>query len=132
MSLTSIAIILIAALILFGPEDLPVFARVLGKVVYNVRKYANEITKEFQDVIDTPSNIANDVLKGSGKESKGRSSSDSKSEPEDKGDDGEEFLTYDEEEKVTDDKAAENEDNNPLAALPADIVTKPKDKQAGE
>lgn len=54
MSLTEISLILLVALILFGPEDLPVVARAVGKIVYQGRKYLREISQEFQEVIDTP------------------------------------------------------------------------------
>lgn len=54
MSLTEIGLILLVALILFGPEDLPVVARAVGKIVYQGRKYLREISLEFQGVIDTP------------------------------------------------------------------------------
>ena len=124
MSLTQIAIIMLIALILFGPEDLPVIARALGKMVAKVRGFIKEISKEFQDVIDTPTNIINDVIKEPSKEKKSDSQSPStekKSESvnNDKSDDGEELLTYEDK-------------NNPLSELPEDIVTYPKDKQAGE
>ena len=124
MSLTQIAIIMLIALILFGPEDLPVFARALGKMVAKVRWFIKEISKEFQDVIDTPTNIINDVIKEPSKEKKSKTAEPlpstektSQSENDDKSGDGEELLTY--------------EDNsNPLSELPADIVTYP-DKASG-
>ncbi|KUO66341.1 MAG: hypothetical protein APF84_18105 [Gracilibacter sp. BRH_c7a] len=136
MSLMQIAIIMIIALILFGPEDLPVFARALGKTVYNIRKFANEITKEFKDVIDTPTNMVNDVLKEPNKEkiTKEKSFSEEKSPSEKESDDREELLTYEDNKLEEKPKTIDTESNysNPLSDLPADVVTYPKDKQAGE
>lgn len=135
MSLTQIGIIMVIALILFGPEDLPVFARALGKTVRNVRKFASEITKEFQGVIDTPTNMVNDVLKEPKKEiiTKGKSSSGETSPLEKESDDREELLTY-EDNKLEENKEskADTQDTNPLSELPADVVKYSKDKQAGE
>lgn len=135
MSLTQITIILVIALILFGPEDLPVFARALGKTVHKVRKFASEITKEFQSVIDTPTNIVNDVLKepNKGNTAKEKLSSGETSQLEKESDDREELLTY-EDNKLEETKKAEidSQDTNPLSELPADIVKFSKDKQAGE
>lgn len=135
MSLTQIAIIMVIALILFGPEDLPVFARALGKTVHKVRKFASEITKEFQGVIDAPTNIVNDVLKepNKGKTAKEKSSSGETSQLEKESDDREELLTY-EDNKLEETKKMEtdSQDTNPLSELPADIVKFSKDKQAGE
>lgn len=133
MGLTEIALILVVALILFGPEDLPVFARAFGKIVYQVRKYANEITKEFKDVIDTPSNVAKDVLKVPEKGSKGKVLPEGAPELKNEDDNDEEFLTYEDEKVIKDEKKKEEpEDLNPLSELPADTVSQPKDKQAGE
>lgn len=135
MSLTQIGIIMVIALILFGPEDLPVFARALGKTVRNVRKFTSEITKEFQGVIDTPTNMLNDVLKEpkKGKTTTGKSSSEETSALEKESDDREELLTY-EDNKLEENKESEadSQDINPLSELPADIVKYSKDKQAGE
>jgi len=49
-----IILILGIALILFGPEDLPDIARTIGKVVFEIRKATQELTREFQDSMDTP------------------------------------------------------------------------------
>ena len=49
-----IILILAIALILFGPEDLPDIARTIGKVVFEIRKATQELTREFQDSMDTP------------------------------------------------------------------------------
>ncbi len=134
MSLTQIGIIMVIALILFGPEDLPVFARALGKTVRNVRKFASEITKEFQGVIDTPTNMVNDVLKEPKKEktTKGKSSGET-SPLEKESEDREELLTYEDNKlEETKESQADSQETNPLSELPADIVKFSKDKQAGE
>lgn len=57
MSITELALILFVALILFGPEDLLVIAKTLGRIVREVRKYTDEISKEFQDTFDNASDI---------------------------------------------------------------------------
>ena len=59
MGFTEILLILAIALILFGPEDLPDIARTIGKVVFEIRKATNDLTREFQNSMDTPSNIMN-------------------------------------------------------------------------
>lgn len=119
MGLTEIGLIMFVALILFGPEDLPVVARTLGKMVYQVRKYASELNKEFQEAIDTPSKVVNNAIKDSLSESK-------VSKTEEKREDTEELLSYEEEkDEVPVNVPAEN--NNPLAELPSDIVSSPKD-----
>jgi sec-independent protein translocase protein TatB len=124
MSFTEIALILFVALILFGPEDLPVIARTLGKMVFQVRRFMNEITKEFQDAIDTPSNVINDVLKDQPGTSKKSGAAKKEDEPE------EELLTY--EESKQEPSAETTKDANPLAELPSDIISYSKESQAGE
>ena len=59
MGFSEIFLILVIALILFGPEDLPDIARTIGKVVFGIRKATNELTREFQNSMDTPKNILN-------------------------------------------------------------------------
>ena len=54
MGMSEIFIIMAIALILFGPEDLPDIARTIGKVVFEIRKATQELTKEFQNSIDPP------------------------------------------------------------------------------
>lgn len=124
MGLTEIALIMFVALILFGPEDLPVIARALGKTVFQVRKFVNEISREFQEAIDTPTNVINEVLKDT-------PSKEKLPKAEDKAKDTEELLSYeDKREEVSADVSAK--ETNPLAELPSDIVSAPKDTQAGE
>lgn len=59
MGFTEILLIMAIALILFGPEDLPNIARRIGKAYFEIRKVTNELTKEFQRSIDSPTNILN-------------------------------------------------------------------------
>lgn len=59
MGFSEIFLIMAVALILFGPEDLPDIARTIGKVVFEIRKATNDLTKEFQNSMDTPNNIMN-------------------------------------------------------------------------
>lgn len=124
MGLTEIALIMFVALILFGPEDLPVIARTLGKIMFQVRKITNEIGKEFNDAINTPGNVVNEALKDTPAKK-----NTPKSEKEEE--DTEELLTL---EEITKKVSADNttEGKNPLEELPSAIVSSPKDKQAGE
>ena len=59
MGLTQIVIILVLALILFGPEDLPKIARQLGKIVYQIRKAYNDLSRELRDMADMPDTVIN-------------------------------------------------------------------------
>ena len=52
MGISEIFLILVIALILFGPEDLPDIARTIGKAVFEIRKATQELTREFQDSMD--------------------------------------------------------------------------------
>ncbi|MDA8441844.1 MAG: twin-arginine translocase TatA/TatE family subunit [Peptococcaceae bacterium] len=54
MGFGEIIFIMVVALILFGPEDLPKVARVIGKIIYEIRKLTNDFTKEFHNFIETP------------------------------------------------------------------------------
>jgi len=63
MGLTEIALILFVALILFGPDDLPVIANTIGKLVRQGRKMMNELTREFSNTISMQSDTIMDSLK---------------------------------------------------------------------
>ncbi|HHV64550.1 MAG TPA: twin-arginine translocase TatA/TatE family subunit [Peptococcaceae bacterium] len=124
MSFTEITLIMFIALILFGPEDLPVIARALGKIVLQIRKITQEITQEFQQAINAPSEVISEALKEVPAKSK-------TSKPEDKAKDNEELLSYEDEAKdVSLQKPVQ--ETNPLTELPSEIITLPKDTQAGE
>ena len=111
MGISEILLILVVVLILFGPEDLPVIARSIGKLVFEIRKATMELTKEFQSTIDTPTKIMNKAFEdtistpASGKDKKTPQSVD-EPQPE------EELLTYEEEIP-----------KDPLAELPSDMVS---------
>jgi Tat protein translocase TatB subunit len=125
MSFTEIALIMFVALILFGPEDLPVVARALGKIVFQARKIMQELTQEFQQVINTPSNVINEVLKDTPAQA-------AKPEPEKQEENTEELLSY--EENTTGDSSEKQVQGttNPLTELPSEIVSSPKDTRVGE
>ncbi|ODA41999.1 twin-arginine translocase TatA/TatE family subunit [Desulfosporosinus sp. BG] len=112
MGLTEIILILVIALILFGPEDLPDIARTLGKVVFEIRKATNELTKEFQSSLDTPANVLNKAFEQtiSSKTSEQETVIPPK-EAEDISND-EKLLTYEDEKP-----------DDPLAELPLDMVS---------
>lgn len=62
MSFNELIILMVIALVLFGPEDLPDVARAIGRVVFEVKKIAGDMTKEFQDAVNTPSNVLKKTL----------------------------------------------------------------------
>ncbi|GAB6153517.1 twin-arginine translocase TatA/TatE family subunit [Desulfosporosinus burensis] len=111
MGLSEILLILVVVLILFGPEDLPVIARSIGKVVFEIRKATLELTKEFQNTIDTPSKIMNKAFEQT---TSTRASSQDAHEPEsaETSKSEEELLTYEDESP-----------KDPLAELPSDMVS---------
>ncbi|RNC29616.1 MAG: Sec-independent protein translocase protein TatB [Candidatus Dichloromethanomonas elyunquensis] len=113
MGLTELVLILVVALILFGPEDLPVIARTLGKIFFQVRKYTEELTREFQDAINIPEKVINDALTESPAQTKALA---------EKNDDAEELLTY--EDYPGDTPAKPMQEANPSADLPSDSVMK--------
>lgn len=111
MGLSEILLILVVVLILFGPEDLPVIARSIGKVVFEIRKATNELTKEFQSAIDTPTNIMNKAFEQTtSTRTSGQDTNDVQSAEDSKPE--EELLTYEDEIP-----------KDPLAELPSDMVS---------
>lgn len=121
MSFSELVVLMVIALILFGPEDLPDVARAVGRVVFEVKKIAGDMTREFQDVVKTPSNVLEKAfedtvkrpspVKESKEESANSPDSPEKSTvdaPFSKEADQEELLTYDE---------------DPLAELPEEMVS---------
>lgn len=153
MGLGEILIILVIALIIFGPDDLPDIARKLGKIVYQVRKSMNEMSKEFKDAMDTPSNVLNKALEQSVSTSSrgGKRTADASPDEEskektegEKAKDGsekdetldevllkdkvllkdEELLKYEDEESGPEDSSVEdNSSRDPLSKLPPDMVS---------
>ncbi|MDR0433565.1 MAG: twin-arginine translocase TatA/TatE family subunit, partial [Gracilibacteraceae bacterium] len=63
MSFTEIALIIFVALIVFGPEDLPVIARSLGGMVYQARRLWADLTSEVKDAWETPADVWNESVK---------------------------------------------------------------------
>lgn len=130
MSLNEIVVLLVIALIIFGPDDLPDIARALGKIVFEIRKIFNEMTKEFQDAVNTPKNMLQKTLdetinptpaksttsKVEKKEGVTATTKEEKTETVDSKDDAEEnapqeeLLTYDDE-------------DDPLKELPEEMVS---------
>jgi Tat protein translocase TatB subunit len=136
MSFSSIVLIMAVALILFGPEDLPVIARTLGKFVGQIRRFAAEMSREFHDAIESPAKVIDEVLKEVPEKEKPSSDTvppekDTDSQ-EEKPDEPEEFLTYEDSTRDSAGVAPGSTEMNPLADLPPDIVVYPADKQEGE
>jgi len=134
MSFTEIALILFVALVLFGPEDLPVIARTLGKIVGQIRRYSNELTKEFKEAINTPGTILNEAFKDPLQDTKKDTKTTGDKDKKPTEDDSEKLLTYEETEKNDESKKddTDTEGSNPLLDLPQEIVSRPNDKQAGD
>ncbi|AET66964.1 Sec-independent protein secretion pathway component [Desulfosporosinus orientis DSM 765] len=112
MGISEIFLILVVVLILFGPEDLPVIARSIGKLVFEIRKATDELTKEFQGTINTPTNIINKAFEQTMSSSAAKKDTDpSPSETQDSKTD-EVLLSYEDEIP-----------KDPLAELPSDMVS---------
>lgn len=111
MGFSEILLILVVVLILFGPEDLPVIARSIGKIVFEIRKATLELTKEFQSTIDTPSTILNKAFEQTmSTPTAGQDTQKSQDVEESKKED--DLLTYEDEIP-----------KDPLAELPSDMVS---------
>jgi len=134
MSFNEIIILLIIALVLFGPDDLPDIARALGKVVREIKKLTSDMTKEFQEAVNTPSNMVkktiNDTLYGTPNKSNQETKKEEKEEKK-------ETTTASTKEEAKQDKAtSDNEEkeelltyeDDPLAELPQDMVSYEKEK----
>ncbi len=61
MGFGELIFIMLFALILFGPEDLPRVARAVGKTVYELRNATGVVTKEFEKYVQTAENVKTDV-----------------------------------------------------------------------
>ncbi|HZW84196.1 MAG TPA: twin-arginine translocase TatA/TatE family subunit [Candidatus Deferrimicrobium sp.] len=51
MSLPELFFILVLALILFGPEELPKIARTIGKTIYEIKKATSDVQQEVRKVV---------------------------------------------------------------------------------
>jgi sec-independent protein translocase protein TatA len=110
LNFTEILLIMGIALILFGPEDLPEIARTIGKIVYEIRKATQDVTKEIQGSIDTPSKVLNKALDFS--ERKPETKPSQPSDGVENSGIKEELLTFEDENPA-----------DPLAELPSDMVS---------
>ena len=111
MGLSEILLILVVVLILFGPEDLPVIARSIGKLFFEVRKATLDLTKEFQSTIDVPTTIMNKAFEQTtSTRASGQDTLEPQSREESKPE--EELLTFEDEVP-----------KDPLADLPLDMVS---------
>lgn len=54
ISLTEIIVVCVVALLLFGPEQLPVLARGIGKVAGELKRTSNSLRREFYNSVYTP------------------------------------------------------------------------------
>lgn len=57
MSFGELIFLMALALILFGPEDLPVVARTVGRVIFELRKATADLTREFQTNLSMPADV---------------------------------------------------------------------------
>ncbi|MDR2737079.1 MAG: twin-arginine translocase TatA/TatE family subunit, partial [Gracilibacteraceae bacterium] len=64
MSMTGIVVILIAALLLFGPEEMPKIARTIGKLFHQAQKIYQAYAKDFRDMIEEPMEEVKKIEKG--------------------------------------------------------------------
>lgn len=95
MDFSELLVLMVIALILFGPEDLPKIARAMGKAVHAIRTLAQEFTRELQNAAADPVNAVNKAM-----EYKSEDTSNEKPD--------QELLVYEE---------------DPLAELPQDMVS---------
>ena len=123
MGITEIVLIMAIALIMFGPEELPDIARKIGRIVFEVRKATNELTKEFQSSIDIPSKVVNKVFEPTPSPRVADKEPHSTQNVEQKTlDADEDLLTYEDEILVTK-VPLKTKGNDPLAELPSDMVS---------
>lgn len=54
VSITEITVIFLVALVLFGPEQLPVLARSLGKLTGQVKRTSDSLRREFYNSVYPP------------------------------------------------------------------------------
>jgi Tat protein translocase TatB subunit len=65
VNFAEIAVIFVVALLLFGPEQLPQFARQLGKLTADFRKLSNSVRREWYNAVYPPaSEIRRDIETG--------------------------------------------------------------------
>ncbi|MEN9846259.1 MAG: hypothetical protein RIS36_1406 [Pseudomonadota bacterium] len=64
VNLSEIVVIFLVALVLFGPEQLPVLARTLGKLTGQVKRTSESLRREFYNSVYTPGQEARNTLNG--------------------------------------------------------------------
>jgi len=120
VGISGIFLVLVIALILFGPEDLPNIARTIGKLFFEIRKATNELTKEFQSSMDGPGNILNKAFEQT---TSPRVAKQVTHDAQENSITDEELLTYEDEIPTSEESLKVKEDDDPLAELPLDMVS---------
>lgn len=121
MGFSEILLIMVIALILFGPEDLPDIARTIGKVIFEIRKATNDMTKEFQSsIMDNPVNMINKAFEQTAPPHVTVTHNEQSGADDRKTD--EELLTYEDEIPVSE-EPSKTKSEDPLAELPLDMVS---------
>jgi TatA/E family protein of Tat protein translocase len=64
VSITELTVIFLVALVLFGPEQLPVLARTLGKLTGQVKKTSDSLRREFYNSVYPPGQDVRNALNG--------------------------------------------------------------------
>ncbi|SHN77817.1 Sec-independent protein translocase subunit TatA/TatB [Desulfitobacterium chlororespirans] len=131
MSFNELIILMVIALVLFGPEDLPDVARAIGKVVFEVKKIAGDMTKEFQDAVNTPSNVLKKTLDDTLKTPAPKKSSQEEKKTAAAAPSTVAAVTPEAADTPSDENATPNKDDeelltydeDPLAELPQDMVS---------
>lgn len=54
IGMTELVVILVVALLVFGPQKLPELARSLGKAMNEFRRASNDLRASFQDAVESP------------------------------------------------------------------------------
>jgi Sec-independent protein translocase protein TatA len=64
ISITECTVIFLVALLLFGPEQLPVLARTIGKLSGQVRRTSDSLRRELYNSVYTPGEDVKNALNG--------------------------------------------------------------------
>jgi Tat protein translocase TatB subunit len=64
ISLTELTVIFLVALVLFGPDQLPVLARTVGKVTGQLKKTSDSLRREFYNSVYPPGEDIKNSLNG--------------------------------------------------------------------
>lgn len=118
MSFSELLILMVIALILFGPEDLPDVARTVGRIVFEVKKIVNDMTREFQNAVDTPSNVLEKAFDQT--VNKPSAKAESKEQEVNSSDAKENVIDTP---STQDDELLSYEEEDPLAELPQEMVS---------